>query len=253
MVDHLNGLRIAVVAGAMMASVSVAKADGYGPQGPGYGPPPGYERPYVWSTWAGFYGGVNVGYGWSPNSDQLALAGDSPTGLSPAGGFGGGQIGYNWQFGHMVIGAETDLQGADISDRVQDVNFGDNFHSRLDWFGTVRGRIGYAFDRTLLYATAGFAYGGIHNRVDGPVLMGSPYRFDGTATGYALGAGLEYKLNPAFSIKGEYQYINLGTNDPTNAAGAPYSTIAGGGFATVKDDEFHTLRLGLNYRFGVGY
>src|SRR5262249_9823017 len=158
-----------------------------------------------------------------------------------------------WQFARWVVGAEADFQGADISDRVQDQNFGDNFHSRLDWFGTVRGRLGYAFDRTLVYATAGFAFGGIHNRVDGPTLPGEPFRFDGTATGYAIGAGVEYKFNPAWTVKGEYQYINLGTNDPTNPAGAPYSAIGGGGIATLRDDEYHTLRLGLNYRFGTGY
>jgi len=244
-------VRLAVAAGAIVTCGSVAWADGL-PE-PGYGPPPpAYERPYVWGTWAGLYIGANVGYGWSANDDQLALSGDSPTGLSPAGAFGGGQIGYNWQFGHLVVGAEADIQGADISDTVHDLNFLDNFHSRLDWFGTVRGRLGYAFDRTLVYATAGFAYGGIRNGVNGPLLAGSPYKFDGTATGYAVGAGVEYKFNPAWSIKGEYQYINLGTNDPTNPAGAPYSFVGGGGFATVRDDEFHTLRLGLNYKFGFG-
>src|SRR5262249_27311559 len=112
----------------------------------------------------------------------------------------------------------------------------------------VRGRLGYSFDRTLLYVTGGFAYGGVRNGVDGPAI--STYRFDGTATGYVLGAGAEFKITPHLSIKGEYQYINLGTNDPTNAAGQPFSNFAGGGVATVRDDEYHTFRLGLNYRFG---
>jgi len=247
--NQLQGLALAAMASAMtLCGGGVARADGYGP-GP-YGPPPGppgmgYERPYGYGccTWAGFYAGVNAGYGWSPNSDQLALAGDNPTGLSPEGGFGGGQIGYNWQVGHLVFGVETDLQGSDISDRVQDFVYGDTFRSSLDWFGTVRGRLGYGFDRALLYVTAGFAYGGVHNSVDGPA-----FRFDGTATGYVLGAGVEYKFSPAWSIKGEYQYINLGTNDPTGPFG-PYSAIPG---TTVRDDEFHTLRVGLNYRFGGG-
>jgi outer membrane immunogenic protein len=237
----------AMAASVAMASIGSAHADGYGP------PPVAYERPYMWNSWTGFYVGANTGYAWSPNTDQLALAGDDPTGLSPAGGFLGGQIGYNWQFGRLLVGAEADMQTADISDHLRDFNFDDRFHSRLDWFGTVRGRVGYAFDRTLLYATGGFAYGGVHNVAGGPILLGAPYRFDSTATGYVLGAGLEYKFGPAWSIKGEYQYINLGTNDPTNAAGARYSNIGGGGFATVRDDEYHTFRLGLNYRFGTGY
>jgi outer membrane immunogenic protein len=234
---------------AMGASIEVTRADGLPEQGYGPSSVP-YERPYVWSGWAGFYAGVNAGYGWSPNSDQLALVGDAPTGLSPEGGFGGGQIGYNWQFGRVVVGAEADLQGAGISDRVTDANYGDVFHSRLDWFGTVRGRLGYSFDRTLLYATAGFAYGGVHNSAIIAGFPVIPYRFDSTAAGYVVGAGVEYKLNPAWSIKGEYQYINLGTNDPANAAFGPYSGFGGGGLATVRDDEYHTFRLGVNYRFG---
>ena len=252
--NRLQALALAAMAAAVtLCGGSVARADGYGPYGPPYGPPPGvgYERPYGCCTWAGFYGGVNVGYGWSPNSDQLALSTDSPTGLSPEGGFGGGQIGYNWQVGNLVFGAEADLQGADISDRVRDLNFFDTFHSSLDWFGTVRGRIGYGFDRALVYATAGFAYGGVRNSVD---LAGvAPFRFDGTATGYVLGVGVEYKFGPAWSLKGEYQYINLGTNDPTNPAGAAFSAVAGVGVPTVRDDEYHTFRMGFNYRFGGGY
>jgi outer membrane immunogenic protein len=255
--NRLQGLALAAMGAAVtLCGGGVARADGLPPGPPPYGPPPmSYERPYGYGccTWAGFYGGVNVGYGWSPNSDQLALSFDSPTGLSPEGGFGGGQIGYNWQVGNLVFGAEADLQGADISDRVQDFVFGDTFHSSLNWFGTVRGRLGYGFDRALVYATAGFAYGGVRNSVD---LVGfAPYRFDGTATGYVLGVGVEYKFGPAWSIKGEYQYINLGTNDPTNPAGAPYSAAAGLGVGvpTVRDDEYHTFRMGLNYRFGGGY
>jgi outer membrane immunogenic protein len=235
-----------------VAGGSVAQADGYGPPPVYARPPVAYEHPYIWSNWSGFYVGVNTGYGWSPNADQLTLSGDFPTGLSPAGGFAGGQIGYNWQINRLIIGAEADIQGAGISDRVQDFNFGDRFHSELNWFGTVRGRLGYSFDRTLVYVTGGFAYGGVRNAVDGPTLPGAPYRFDGTAAGYVLGAGLEYKFNPAWSIKGEYQYINLGTNDPTNPAGAHYSNIGGGGVATVRNDEYQTFRLGLNYRFGPG-
>ena len=251
MASHGTGfrLRATLVVGALMSFMRMAQADGL-PE-PVYRPlPVAYERPYGWGSWSGFYIGANAGYAWSPNNNQLALLGDFPTGLSPEGGFVGGQIGYNWQFGRVVVGAEADLQGADISDRVQDLNFGDNFHSRLDWFGTVRGRLGYAFDRTLVFATAGFAFGGVHNNVDGAFLPGSPYKFDGTATGYVLGAGVEYKLNPAWSVKGEYQYINLGTNDPTNPVGLPYSGIGGGGNATVHDDEYHSFRLGVNYRFG---
>ena len=71
--------------------------------------------------------------------------------------------------------------------------------------------------------------------------MIATYRFDGTATGYVLGAGVEFKINPRLSLKGEYQYTNLGTNDPTNSAGHPFSNFMGGGIATVRDDAYHTF------------
>ena len=111
-------------------------------------PPPIYVAAPIWS---GFYIGVNGGYGWTANDGPLA----------PEGGFGGGQIGYNWQglFGYSpwVIGIEADIQGAGISDSVSDV-LGSQENS-LNWFGTVRGRIGYAAGPALIYATGGFAYG----------------------------------------------------------------------------------------------
>lgn len=204
-------------------------------------------------SWSGFYIGANGGYGWSTSSNQLALSDDSPTGLHSKGGFGGGQIGYNFQFSQWVVGVEADFQGASIGDDVNDLNFGDTFHSKLTSFGTVRGRLGFALDRYLAYVTGGFAYGHINNSVSGPFLIGSPYNFSGTATGYVLGGGLEYAIDRAWSIKAEYQYLNLGKNDPTSPAGAPYSNIGGGGFATVNDDAYHTVRLGVNYRFGGGF
>jgi len=219
---HLNGLTAeAIVAWVAVADGLAAKADGPPPV---YGSPPvvpvTYERPYIWSNWSGFYLGINLGYGCGPNADQLALSGDFPTGVSPQGAFGGGQIGYNWQFSHLLLGVEADFQGAGVSDSVQDLNFGDNFHSRVDWFGTARGRLGYSFAQMVLYATVGFAYGNVHNRVDGPLI--STYRFDGTSTGYVIGAGLEYKLSlPSWSVKSEYQYINLGINDPTEPGRRP--------------------------------
>ncbi len=86
--------------------------------------------------------------------------------------------------------------------------------SELDWFGTVRGRIGYAFDTSLVYFTGGFAYGGLDNQIDIDHLEYWRYQNDGTATGYVLGGGYEYKFSLAWSVKAEYQYINLGRNDP---------------------------------------
>jgi outer membrane immunogenic protein len=219
------------------------------------GPAGGYKDvPYVAMDWAGFYAGVNGGGAWAGNNQLVDLVSNSNPffGVSPSGGFGGGQIGYNWQgiwYPRLVLGVEADIQGAGISDRgsVFDAPSGLTFHfkSDLDFFGTVRGRLGYATDNALLYFTGGFAYGGLHKSTDD---FGPPtQRFDGTATGYVLGGGVEYKFSPVWSAKVEYQYLNFGKNDACGFGNGCFSDFANAG--PQKDDDFHTVRLGLNYYF----
>ncbi len=227
--------------------------------------PGGYKDAW-YPIWTGWYIGVNGGYGWSDHSDLLAdpsIISIIPyRGLSPSGGFGGGQIGYNWQgvwYPHIVLGIEADIQGAGIedNDKVSSPGFPFTsfFESRLDFFGTVRGRLGYAFGSSLLYATAGFAYGVVHNEIDGTRNLGQfaiVYKNTGTATGHAAGGGYEYKVNPAWSLKAEYQYIDLGRNDPTTIFQSQFLDPC---FLSTRchDDAFHTVRVGLNYHFGTGY
>jgi len=218
------------------------------PNGP-YAPDP---------AWTGFYFGVNGGYGWSDTSNQLACpaTGDCPVlpfpGLSPEGGFGGGQIGYNLQgalgYSPLIVGIEADIQGADVSQSTTDA-LGDIFTSKLDWFGTVRGRLGFVSDSALFYATGGFAFGGIQNVADFNFNFGpnNIAKIDRTATGYVVGGGLEYKFSSAWSLKSEYQYINLGENDPHYVSNN--DSYKGDG-NTVNDDVFHTVRIGLNYKLG---
>jgi outer membrane immunogenic protein len=204
-------------------------------------------------NWTGFYAGIDGGYGWSPHSDQLQdfnVGGLFP-GLSPKGGFGGGQAGFNWQPSGTpwVLGVETDIQGSGIGKK-QTFTPGSagatgTYTSDLDWFGTVRGRIGYAIDRSLIYFTGGFAYGRVVNDV--LYSTGTHYRVSQTATGSVLGGGWEYMLSSAWSVKAEYQYINLGRHDPVTATGISYSSFPG---TKVEDSTFHTVRVGLNYKFG---
>jgi outer membrane immunogenic protein len=198
-------------------------------------------------SWTGFYVGINGGGGWSANNDQLrdlSNPGFPFRGLSPDGGFGGGQIGYNWQMGHLLLGLETDIQGSDFRDRVHWALA--TSESDVDWFGTLRGRIGFATDRVLVYATGGWAYGGVRNEEIGV----NRYVADNTASGYTVGGGVEFRLTPAWSLKTEYQYINLGMNDPVTATGVRLSSFPG---VAVRDDAFNTFRVGLNYRFGADY
>lgn len=206
-------------------------------------------------SWTGFYLGLNGGYGWSATDGKFAYPGLAPScngrctagyapfsGLNPDGGSGRTNwlqlAGGSWtpfasarrRSGHPRRGHRR--QGSRSEGTIE--------QTKLEWFGTVRGRLGYAMDRSLIYFTGGFAYGGLRNSTDS-----GTFKFDSVAAGYVLGGGLEYKLDPAWSLKAEYQYINLGKNDPTTGSGITQS------FWKVNDDAFNTARLGLNYHFGV--
>jgi len=200
-------------------------------------------------VWSGPYFGASAGYAWSASTDQLGLRGDQPTGLFSQGGLGGVEAGYNFQVSRYVLGVEAEFDLADIGNSKHDQLYGDNFSSRLRYFGALRDRVGYAFDRALVYVDGGLAYGGLSSNVNGPILNGSPYTFSGAAIGYTLGGGVEYALTNNWSIRGEYQFMDFGKNDPANAAGAPYAGIAGGGWATVRRDQYHIFRVGVAYTF----
>jgi len=208
-------------------------------------PPAAYVAPAAYvdaNIWQGFYAGLNGGYGWGNNGDSITYGtGDTSARAQPQGGFGGGQIGYNFQSGHLVYGVETDFQGGDIGDRIAGTTAGGNtFVSRegVDWFGTVRGRLGYAFGNVLVYGTGGFAYGDVHERA---IDAGDLYRNSGVGTGWVGGGGIEYKISPAWSVKAEYQYIDLGSEKLTDGLGNSASSL---------DTSLQTVRLGVNYRFG---
>jgi outer membrane immunogenic protein len=199
-------------------------------------------------SWAGLYLGFNAGYGVSTGSDQLAEAGYS-AGLRPEGGFGGAQIGYNWQgTTGLVLGVEVDFQASTINDRnvLVYADSNEEYTSRLDWYGTVRGRIGYARGPALIYGTGGFAFGGLHTAYQ---YAGYDYRFEGTATGYVVGGGIEYQLTPAWSVKAEYQYLNFGKNAPCYEG---YCWGTGDSTETLRTDDYHTFWVGLNLHLG-GY
>jgi len=247
--------QLGAAAAALVFTTQADAADLYG----GYkGGPAAFSAP----MWTGFYLGANGGYAWRQTDDQFgyaACAADCgappwPTfaGIGAEGGFGGGQIGYGWQgvsgMPSLVAGVEADIQGAGISGKAITVP-GEPFNNSLDWFGTVRGRLGYAASSALVYVTGGFAYGGLRQYgEDNSKTPTAVYEANGTVTGYVLGGGVEYKFNPSWSLKAEYQYLNFGRNDPGLAcSGCTAPATLSADQNTVKDDAFHTVRLGVNY------
>src|SRR5579885_1537212 len=118
-------------------------------------------------SWTGFYIGLSggiVSQGTRVDAFFLAPVPPSTRGITGFGFIGGGNLGYNWQIDpHWVVGLEADLSGSSLDDNFKDFNL--TFSSRLDALGTVRARLGYAFDRALLYATGGWAYGHVRNAI----------------------------------------------------------------------------------------
>lgn len=187
-------------------------------------------------TWTGFYVGANAGYAWGQiDSTNLGVIGGFGGFDDPDGFIGGGQIGYNYQIGQWVIGAEADFQGADLK---ATANFGGiTASNEINYFGTVRARVGYAFDRFLPYVTGGFAYGNVKNKVTTP--FGS-FSDDNTQYGWTVGAGLEYAFTNNLTAKLEYLYVDLDKES---------IQVPGGTFNSNVETKFSVVRAGLNYKF----
>ena len=101
-------------------------------------------------------------------------------------------------------------------------------------------------DRALVYFTGGFAYGTVYKEANiQSAALAPDFITNPNATGYVLGGGLEYKFWRDLSVKVEYQYVNLGRNDPVAPGFFPLGYAANGG--TLRDDAFNTVRVGLNW------
>jgi outer membrane immunogenic protein len=178
----------------------------------------GYDRVPARVTaynWQGFYLGGNLGYQWGKVTNSS---------INPSGFMGGLQMGYNWQTGQLVYGLETDMQFSGADDAAPPVKFTN------PWLGTLRGRGGFAMNNVFVYGTFGLAYGGLRAET---TVGGTESKSLG---GWTAGVGMEIGLTPAWSVKGEYLYVDL--------AGRGYViTGASNGLETS------ILRFGANYRF----
>jgi outer membrane immunogenic protein len=194
------------------------------------------------ATWTGLYLGGFAGGSFGDTDFEGGPSG-GPTflGLSvTASGFtGGGQIGYDWQVDNFVFGAVADIAFSDYKAKVSaDIfGFGAEAESKLQYLGTVRGRLGYAWDRALIYGHGGFAYGKSEQSIS---FAGNEiYSGSKTRTGWTVGAGIEYKLTDHVSFGTEYAYVDLG-ND---------AIFDDGNIFVNEDLKFHTLKALINYRF----
>jgi hemolysin activation/secretion protein/opacity protein-like surface antigen len=254
---------------------------------------------------SGFYAGMNAGYLWSLSPTMAngavpvitaldavygtsfaAASASGATGannVSAGGAIAGGQLGYNYVSDQFLVGVESDIQGGSAKGRggflalrpALDLPLGNatgatvatavENERRVDWFGTLRARAGYAFTPSLMgYATAGLAYGGVHaqttvsqsagtNNFIGLVSQSSTLsRYSDVRFGWTAGAGVEWMFSPVLSVKAEYLYFDLGA---TRYASAPLIMMAQDLSTNVVIPTSHTrfngqiARVGMNYHF----
>jgi outer membrane immunogenic protein len=210
-------------------------------------------------TWTGFYVGLNAGAGFNGGDrgySDFGYGGPNYSGSigsnNDAGFTGGAQAGYNMQFGAFVAGIEADINyldrgngGSSVVNPAVGINYNLTHGDSNNWFGTVRGRLGFAFDRALILATGGWAYGGKIGGVGGTyngVLMTSTGNSDSNS-GWVLGGGVEYAFTNAWSVKLEYLHLDLG--DKTQRLFTSPTT----GIDVKTDNKFDVVRAGVNFRF----
>jgi outer membrane immunogenic protein len=277
----LSGI-LGLTLSSVVALASANAADMYrAPEGVG-----GYkDGPVPYVNWTGFYVGGNVGYGWGANTGSgytsfsdpgvggvasfFSSGGNVLPGVSPAGVLGGGQIGYDYQVSSKVVaGFVADIQAADIKASGSGSSSIGNFKNitesnsaQVDWFGTVRAKLGFLVTSNLLvYGTGGLAYGEVKGStgLNDPSFNGgaNPISFAGsktlTRTGWAAGAGLEYALTPKWIVGVEYLHVDLGSISVTETQ-ATGAVSTGDTFTSKSKFSDDIARLLVNYKFTPGY
>jgi outer membrane immunogenic protein len=197
-------------------------------------PPRGAPVLVPFFTWNGFYAGINAGYGFGSSKWTDTVSGVSTGNFGVDGALIGGTAGYNLQLGGWVLGIEGDV-GWSFVKGSSTSSCGTTCETSSDWFGTLRGRLGYALDRFLPYVTGGASFGNI----EGTAAGGGT--FSKTAVGWTAGGGLEYAFLHNWSAKVEYLYADLGT--------ATCSAACSGGNPFDVTYTTQIVRGGLNYKF----
>jgi outer membrane immunogenic protein len=205
-------------------------------------PAPAFKAPYVPPilvyNWTGFYIGGQVG-GARSNANWTDPASGTGSSFSTASVIGGGQIGYNYQTGPWVFGIEGDFSGTDL--RGSNIGATGFTHATdTSWASTITGRVGYAFDRTLLYVKGGVAFADERDVVTSPV-NGVAASTVESVTGWTAGIGVEYALDRNWSARVEYDYLGFGSQ------GVPAFTA--GAAAGSADLNIQRATFGVNYRF----
>jgi outer membrane immunogenic protein len=215
-------------------------------------------------SWTGFYAGLNAGGGWNNTDAKVKLtdpggaffgpclaAGTCPTGTlsyDVDGFVAGGQVGGDWQTGMFVFGIVGDLDFSDMSGKRSESDAAGTFvasgKSDYDWFGTVRARIGAAFDRVLVYGTGGAAFASVKDTgLWGFVPNTYSASHSDTLVGWTAGGGVEFAVTDHIAVGGEALYFDLGDNS-FNMTPAPGFTPPVGTNVKAQFDHSGVLARG---------
>jgi outer membrane immunogenic protein len=220
------------------------------PPAPAYFPAPAYN-------WTGCHIGGDVGGAWirDENTETVTATGQpspfSPVDTAtPSGVKLGGYLGCDYQFANpVVVGIEGDaewanIRGGTVSYPNTDIPFllpADTYETQAHFEASVRGRLGYAFQNWLFYATGGLAWANIKEIYNSAFLLTSE-TFSNTQTGWTVGAGIEYAFAPNWVGRIEYRYADFGT-----LTNLPVITFSG--FTESHKITENTVRAGIAYKF----
>jgi len=250
--------RIVLAAAVALAAGPALAADLPAPpaRAPAYVPPvaPIYN-------WSGLYIGANVGAAFDYQGTPNNFVATGPFAGTPTGGTShrstgiaaGGQVGINFQNGPWVFGVEGDADY--LSNKA--TTFGrfttgaTNSHVfTLDLLSTVRGRVGYAFDRALLYGTGGFAMGDYSTTRTqltgiapfGTATPGTAESFSALRLGWTAGGGIEYAIGGNWTVRAEYLFVDLEK--------LTYTFALANITQAAPNEYVHVVRAGVNFKFG---
>jgi outer membrane immunogenic protein len=232
--------------------------------------------PPPWS-WTGFYVGIQGGAGWGtvdPSLNTLTFCEFGCTTISGLGNsfsssyglngwHGGGTAGFNLQSGRFVFGVEGDISGANIHGAgacglgLFVGGLGSSCQTKMPWFATATGRLGFTFDRTLVYVKGGAAFATFNHEQDTAVFFGPPTTavltnsISDNRVGATAGIGIEYAFMGPWSAKLEYDYMDFGTKNLNFAASGTLLGIVPVSIANnlAVTEQVHVVRGGINFRF----
>ncbi len=236
----------------LLASVGVLAIAGsaFAADLPSRAPPPAYLPPPPIFSWSGLYIGGQIGYAWGSDPiDVVDFTGLPPAffNTEPTGVIGGAHVGYNLQIAQWVVGLEGTVDGSSLTGTRTSAT-GITMTTRAETQGSIRARIGIAFDRVLIYGTGGAAFAGITNRYTDTAgitgIIGTSETDSKTRSGWTVGGGLEYAITNNWSIRAEYRYSDFGRSPDF-----PFTAATLGNVAFNHHLKENQVQAGFSYKF----